>query len=125
MQAFGDDVIGPGGKVLPFSSALRVSGLILLSGQVALRDGAIVGSTIEEQTNFILDNIAGLLESQGKSLADVTKVMVWLVRPEDFAGFNATYGARFTKPYPVRSAVVSQLLIPGALVEIEVTVAAG
>lgn len=124
MQAFGDDVIGPGGKVIPITPAVRVGTLILLSGQLALRGGTIIGTTIEEQTHLALDNIADLLRPLGKSLADVAKVTAWLVRREDFPGFNAAYAERFAKPYPTRSTVVSQLLIPGALVEIEAVVEA-
>jgi 2-iminobutanoate/2-iminopropanoate deaminase len=125
MQAYGDDVIGPGGTVIPITPAIRIGSLILLSGQLALRGGTIVGATVEAQTHVALDNIVALLEPLGKSLADVAKVTTWLSRAEDFSGFNAAYAQRFAKPYPARSTVVSQLLIPGALVEIEVVVAAG
>lgn len=124
MQAFGDDIIGPTGQIIPITPAVQVGNLLLLSGQLAMRDGKIIGTTIEEQTQVALDNIASLLAPLGKSLADVAKVTVWLVNPADFAGFNAIYAARFAKPYPARSTVVSQLLIPGALVEIEVVVSA-
>lgn len=124
MQAFGGDVIGPGGMVIPITPAIRVGGLILLSGQLALRGGAIVGATVEEQTDVALDNIAALLAPLGKSLADVAKVTAWLSRAENFPGFNAAYAKRFAKPYPARSTVVSQLLIPGALVEVEAVVVA-
>lgn len=124
MQAIGGDVVGPGGRLIPITPAMRVGGLILMSGQLAMRDGTIIGSTIEEQTNVALDNIAALLQPLGKSLADIARMTVWLVRAEDFAGFNAAYASRFAKPYPVRSTVVSQLLIPGALVELEATVSA-
>jgi 2-iminobutanoate/2-iminopropanoate deaminase len=124
MRAFGGDVIGPGGNIIPITPAIMVGGLILLSGQLALRDGVILGTTIEEQTNVALDNISALLEPLGKSLADVAKFTVWLSQHEDFSGFNAAYASRLPKPYPARSTVVSQLLIPGALVEIEAIVAA-
>lgn len=124
MQAFGGDVIGPSGQVIPISPAVQVGNLLFLSGQLAMREGRIVGATIEEQTRVALDNIAGLLAPLGKSLADVAKVAVWLVNAADFAGFNGVYAERFAKPYPARSTVVSQLLIPGALVEIEVVVTA-
>ncbi|WP_066700225.1 RidA family protein [Sphingobium amiense] len=124
MKTFGDDVIGPNGNVIPITPAVQVGNLLFLSGQLAMRDGKIIGTTIEEQTHVVLDNIEALLTPLGKSLADVAKVAIWLVNPGDFAGFNTAYAQRFAKPYPARSAVVSQLLIPGALVEIEVIVSA-
>lgn len=125
MQALGDDVIGPDGRVIPITPAMQVGNLILLSGQLALRDGKIIGDTIEEQTHFALDNIESLLKPLGKSLADIAKVTAWLVRAADFSGFNAAYAQRVARPYPARSTVVSQLLIPGALIEIEAVVTAG
>lgn len=94
----------------------------MLSGQLALRNGRIVGATIEEQTDVAIDNIAALLAPLGKGLADVAKVTVWLSQATDFAAFNAAYARRFARPFPARSTVVSQLLIPDALVEIEATV---
>ena len=124
MQTFGGDVVGPNGKAIPITPAVQVGNLLFLSGQVSMREGMIVGTTIEEQTHVTLDNIEGLLAPLGKSLADVAKVTVWLVNAADFAGFNGAYAERFAKPYPVRSTVVSQLLIPGALIEIEVVVTA-
>lgn len=124
MKTFGGDVIAPNGKVIPITPAVQVGNLLFLSGQLAMREGKIIGTTIEEQTHVVFDNIEALLAPLGKSLADVAKASIWLVNPGDFGGFNAVYAERFAKPYPARSAVVSQLLIPGALVEIEVVVAA-
>lgn len=115
---------GPDGKLIPITPAVRSGGFILLSGQLALRNGKIIGETIEEQTDVVIDNINALLTPLGKGLKDIVKVTVWLVRPDDFAAFNAAYARHFVPPFPARSAVVSQLLIPGALVEIEALVAA-
>lgn len=113
------------GKLIPITAAVRSGGFIMLSGQLALRDGKIVGQTIEEQTDAAIDNILALLAPLGKGLTDVVKVTAWLARQTDFAGFNAAYARRFASPFPARSTVVSQLLIPGALVEIEAIAAAG
>lgn len=124
MKVFGDEVIGPNGKIIPISPAVQVGNVLFVSGQIAMRDGKIVGATIEEQTNVVLDNVEHILAPLGRALADVAKATVWLVNIGDFAGFNAVYAERFAKPYPARSAVVSPLLIPGALIEIEVVVTA-
>lgn len=112
------------GNLIPISPAVRSGGFILLSGQLALRDGKIVGQTIEEQTDIVIDNIRDLLARSGKDLKDVVKTTAWLTRSEDFAGFNAAYARRFASPFPARSTVVAQLLIPGALVEVEAIVSA-
>jgi 2-iminobutanoate/2-iminopropanoate deaminase len=119
MEAIGEDVIGPSGQVFPISPGMLVGGMLLLSGQMPMLGGKIIGQTIEEQTDAAIDNIAALLAPLGKDLSHVVKITVWLTSAEDFAGFNAAYARRFAKPYPARSTLVSQLVIPGALVEIE------
>ena len=107
----------------PISPYVRSGGFLFLSGQMSFKNGIIFGGDIESQTNILIDNISELLESLGRTLSDVVKTTVWLVNGSDFVGFNAAYSQRFSNPFPARSTVVSQLLIPGALVEMEAVVA--
>lgn len=106
----------------PISPYRRSGGVLFLSGQLSLRQGVICGNNIEAQTHIAIDNISELLTSLGRSLSDVIKTTAWLVSQSDFPGFNAAYAQRFNNPFPARSTVVSQLLLPGALVEIEAVV---
>lgn len=119
MKVIGATMKDTSGTVLPLSAGRDCDDLVFLSGQLGLADGKLAGPDIETQTNAAVDNIERLLEQAGLGLRHVFKTNVWLTRPEDFATFNRAYGARFAEPYPARSTVVSQLLIPGALVEIE------
>ena len=73
---------------------------------------------ITAQTRQVLRNVAALLAEHGASLDHVVKSTVHLADLADFADFNAAYQEFFTKPYPVRTTVGSQL--PGILVEIDV-----
>ncbi|CAN5132557.1 RidA family protein [soil metagenome] len=125
MKILGAPVVGPAGNTLPLSRGLEHGGLILLSGQLALRNGKIVGDTISEQTDAIFDHISETLALAGRTLQHIIKVTVWLTRAADFAEFNRIYAERVLAPYPVRSTVMAQLLVPGALVEIEVVATAG
>ncbi len=104
---------------LPLSTTRKAAGLLFLSGRLALENGAIVDSTIAEQTITILREIDAILASEGLGRADVVKVTTWLSNAADFADYNRTYAEWFAAPYPVRSTVVSALLVPGALIEIE------
>jgi len=113
-------------KILPFtaaavplSAAIENAGTVYFSGQVAFRNGAIAGNTVEEQTGIVFDEFERLLGQLGLDLGNVIKTTVWLTDQKLFAAFNAAYKARLTPPYPVRSTVISGLAIPGALVEIE------
>ncbi|HYE52468.1 MAG TPA: RidA family protein [Azospirillaceae bacterium] len=105
----------------PHLSPLAAAGSTLfLSGQLALGpDGRIAGDTVEEQTTLVLQRIAVLLAGEGLNLTDVVKTTVWLARVEDFPGFDAAYAARFGAHRPARSTVRADLVLPGALVEIE------
>ncbi|HET9308007.1 MAG TPA: Rid family hydrolase [Candidatus Sulfotelmatobacter sp.] len=71
--------------------------------------GAIVGDTIEQQTEQTIDNLSAILEADGASLKDVVKVTVHLSDTSLFARYNAVYARRFSQPYPVRTTVGSDL----------------
>lgn len=115
----GDPFVAPDGSVVPLSPAVISNGLVFVSGQIALRDGRIVGGGIEEQTDYIIDQIAEILERAGSSLRLVLKTSIWLTRAEDFAGFNKVYARRFWQPWPARATVVINLTLPDALIEID------
>lgn len=82
--------------------------------------GELVGDTIEQQTERTIDNIVAILEADGGSLRDVVKVTVHLSDTGLFARYNAVYAQRFSKPYPVRTTVGSDLgHSPGMLIEMD------
>ncbi len=105
--------------VLPLSKARRAADFLFVSGQLALRDGKIVGADVAEQTDLVIDAIVEQLTVFGASIEMVVKTNVWLTRTEDFPTFNAAYAKRFGEPYPARSTVISVLALPGALIEID------
>jgi 2-iminobutanoate/2-iminopropanoate deaminase len=82
--------------------------------------GNLVGDTIEQQADQTIDNISAILQADGASLQDVVKVTVHLSDTGLFARYNAVYARRFSKPYPVRTTVGSNLgHSPGMLIEID------
>ena len=119
MKIHGKPLIGPGGATLPLSSAVETDGLIFVSGQLALVAGRVEGDIVV-QTERTFDAIAAILENAGMTLDNVVKATVWLTDPSDFAAFNPVYARRLPAPFPARSCVVSQLVLPNARVEIEV-----
>lgn len=109
------------GKKLPLSKAARAGDFVFLSGQLGMDANAkLVGDDIASQTKQTLENIKALLNEAGCELSQVVKATVWLVNLGDFAAFNAVYASYFPNNPPPRSAVCSSLVLPGALVEIEV-----
>ena len=120
-ELIGGQLSLPNGTKLPLSKAARAGDFVFLSGQLAMNaDGKLVGDDIGTQTKQILENIKSLLAEAGCDLSDVVKATVWLVDTKDFAGFNEVYAQYFQQNPPPRSAVCSALMLPGALVEIEV-----
>ena len=108
------------GRTLSLSRAVRAGDMVYLTGQVPMRDGAVMtDGSIEDQTRAVLDDIAATLPLAGCALADVVKSMVWLTSRDDFPGFNAVYAEYFPHEPPARSAVVSDLLVD-VKIEIEV-----
>jgi 2-iminobutanoate/2-iminopropanoate deaminase len=105
----------------PYSQAIRVGDLVFVSGQVALRPGttAMVGSTIEEQTEQVLANVKAILEAAGPGLDRLVKTTVFLANLDDFTAMNAIYTRHAGAMPPARSTVEVSKLPGGALVEIE------
>lgn len=108
------------GTPLPLSKAIRAGDFVFLSGQLGLDEQGRVAEGIEAQTQHCLRNIRALLALADVDLSAVVKATVWLTEVDDFAAFNRIYGAAFADAPPVRSTVVSGLVLPGAKVEIEV-----
>jgi len=105
-----------------YSQGWRAGDFIFVSGTGPIdpATGKLVGDNIEEQTERTIDNLAAILSATGASLSDVVKVSVHLSDTGLFGRYNAVYARRFTKPYPVRTTVGSNLgFAPGLLIEID------
>ena len=110
-----------GDMTLPFREACRVDNVVYLSGQLAFgADGGLVGEDIQTQTRQVFQNIENVLASCDLQLDSVFKVTAWLQNAADFPAFNAAFGECLDGNLPVRSTVRCDLLLPGALVELEV-----
>lgn len=105
----------------PYSPVLAIQAekIIVLSGQASLDlDGTVVGATIEEQTEKVLDNCERLLNNAGCTFENVIKCNVFLKDLALWDRFNEVYKRRIPDPKPARTAVGAQLL-PDFLLEIE------
>ena len=82
----------------PYSQAREFNGMILTSGQIPLdpATGTVTGSTIEEQTERVIANLAAVLEAAGTGFDRVVKTTCFLKSMGDFAAFNGIYARYFT-----------------------------
>ena len=103
----------------PYSPGLVVGNRVYVSGQGPRVPGGDTPEGIEAQTRQVMTNIKTILEAGGATMDNVVKSTVHLKDLNDFAAFNKVYSEFFTKPYPVRTTVGSDLL-NGILVEIDV-----
>lgn len=109
------------GAIGPYSQGIDIGNMIFFSGQIPLDpETGLMPEGIEAQTRRALDNVKGLLESQGLTFKNVVKTTVFLDNIDDFATMNGIYAEYFEEPYPARSAVEVAKLPKGALLEVEV-----
>jgi 2-iminobutanoate/2-iminopropanoate deaminase len=106
----------------PYSQAVWAGDLLFCAGQIPLEPatGNLVPGGIAEQATRVLENIRGLLQSQGLDFGNVVKSTVFLSDMNNFAAMNEVYARFFTKEPPARSTVQVARLPKDALVEIEV-----
>lgn len=105
----------------PYSQAIQAENLLFLSGQIALdpKTGELREGDIRQQTQQVLENVKGLLESQGLGMKDVVKVTIFLKDMGNFNQMNEVYAAYFSSAPPARSTVEVAKLPRNAEIEIE------
>jgi reactive intermediate/imine deaminase len=103
---------------LPFSEAVRVGGLLIVSGQIGVTPGK--PATFEAEARRAMDNVSAVLARHGASMNDVVKCTVLLADMGRFAAFNEIYASYF-KPgrLPARTALGAASLAGGAALEVE------
>ena len=103
-----------------YSQAVKAAGLVFVSGTAPTDPvtGAIVGTTIQEQTRQCLTNIQAILEEAGSSLDKIVSVTVVLAEEDDFAGMNEEWLKWFPSNPPARQGVKLPVRIPGLKVSI-------
>lgn len=97
---------------LPFSSATKADGLVYVSGTI------VAEGDIRNQTTKVLQSIDETLKKAGSSLAMAASVQVYIRNAADFAAMNEVYRTFWKADPPARTTVVSDFVVPGALLEI-------
>ncbi len=107
--------------IAAYSQAVWCGDMLFTSGQVPIdpATGAMVSGGIQEQAKQAMENVKGILESQGLSMDRAIKLTIFLDNMENFAAVNEVYTGYFKEAFPVRSAIGVAKLPLNALVEIE------
>jgi 2-iminobutanoate/2-iminopropanoate deaminase len=123
---------GPGGgaeaagPIVRAPQVVRVGNLVFLSGQVAVgAGGTVVGAgDFGAQARQAFGNVAALLGTVGSGLPDIVKLTCYLVRESDAPQWLEIRQELLPTLPATTTVVVSKLLLPDLLVELDV-VAAG
>jgi 2-iminobutanoate/2-iminopropanoate deaminase len=109
----------------PYSQAIVAGGMVYTAGQIPLDPATmqVVGSTIEEQTARVLENLSAVLDAAGASLSSVVRTTVFLKDMGEFAAMNEVYARWFGDHKPARSTVQAARLPRDVKVEIDVIAA--
>ena len=106
------------------SQGIISSGFIFVSGQVhANAELELVGNTVAEKVDQIMQNIKAVLEAADANLDDIVKVVIYVTDMVVMPELNEVYPTYFKPPYPVREAVCVQGLPLGASIEFSVVAA--
>jgi len=107
-----------------YSQAVRAGNTVYVSGQIPLvpETGELVVGGMEVQIRRTFDNLRGVVEAAGASLAQVAKLTILLTDLSHFPTVNEVMAQYFTEPYPARAALGVRSLPKGVAVEMDAIV---
>src|SRR6185295_17887050 len=106
----------------PYSQAVDLGDLVFLSGQIPLdpASGQNVGAgDIQAQTERVIQNLQGVLQAAGLTLANIVRTTVFMIDLAEFPKMNEVYAKYFAQDPPARSTVQVSALPRGSRVEID------
>ncbi len=103
----------------PYTPVVRAGDWIIVSGQLGIVDGALVGGGVAGQTTQAVENLKAQLATMDATLGDIAKTLCFLTDMDTFATFNEAYIVGFGGARPARSTIGVAALPFGGAVEIE------
>ena len=90
-----------------YSQAVDAGGTVYLSGQFPIDPETmkLVGGSFEDQLSRIFQNLQGVAEGAGGSLADIVKLTIYIADIDNYPKINKVMEKFFNEPYPARAAV--------------------
>jgi 2-iminobutanoate/2-iminopropanoate deaminase len=124
------EVVQPVGAHRPqgaWSQGVRVGQLLFVSGQVGEDENGVIThpEDMAIQTTMALNNLARVVEAAGGSRADVVKVTAFITKREDFPAYDRVRRDFFGEGFPASTSVITDLVNPDYLIEIEAVAVLG
>ena len=93
----------------------------VFSGQIGIRDDGAFPADFNDEVQQLFKNIKALLDTEGLSGTDITKVNIWSVKEIDWDYFDSEWDKVFDGNYPSMTiAYVSALGLPEISIEIDI-----
>jgi len=110
----------------PYSQAVWYGDILFVSGQIALdpATGELVLDSIEVETDRVLKNLQGILQTAGLTFENVLKCSVFVTDMNDFSKINAVYGNYFNEETAPARELVQVAALP-RFVHVEISLIAG
>ena len=105
----------------PYNQAVLYGNTLYTSGQIAINPttGELVTTTIETETEQVMQNMKAVLEAAGMTFDNVVKTTIFIMDMNDFAKINTVYGSYFNESIaPARETVQVACLPKNVNVEI-------
>lgn len=107
----------------PFSYAVRSKGMLYISGALGVDEHwkVVAPNDVAAQTKRALETIKTILGAAQVPLANIVKMTVYLTSADDYKAFNEVRRGFLPTPFPASTVVVvKELVVKGAVVEIEI-----
>ncbi|HXX90963.1 MAG TPA: RidA family protein [Acidimicrobiales bacterium] len=104
----------------PYSNVAVSGDLVAIASQVPFgEDHHLVGREFSVQAHQVFVNLRRCLRAAGCDFVDVIKVCGYLTDPGFVDQYNEIYRQYFSPPYPARTTIACQLVVPGMLVQVD------
>ena len=104
-----------------YSQAVKVGDTVYLSGQIPLNPETmkLIEGDMSAQIIRVFDNLTAVANAAGGSLADISKLNIFLTDLKHFPLINEIMSEYFFEPYPACAAIGVASLPKNALVEMD------
>ena len=109
----------------PYNQAVLSDKTLYISGQIPLIPNTmeILNSTIEEETDLVMNNLKAILEEAQMKFKNVVKTSIFLSDMNDFAKVNDIYGRYFDNDFAPARETIAVKSLP-KLVRVEISMIA-
>jgi len=109
----------------PYNQSVKTGSMLFVSGQIAIdpSTGNLVDSSIEEETEQVMQNLRVILENAGMNFENVVKASVFVSDMNNYSKINAVYSKYFNEDTAPARELVEVANLP-KFVNIEISVIA-